>query len=132
MNLHKSVRVASLLLLLFTLSLTSYAQRGRWEHLGQAHVDGKEDHDKIHVKNGGSFTALQLGIKGGAIDFERVVVHFDNGGDMELSIRDRIAEGGKTRVIDLPGNRRKIKSVEFWYARAGWRARPTVNLWGRR
>jgi hypothetical protein len=84
------------------------------------------------VKNGGSFTALQLGIKGGPIEFQRVVVHFENGGDTELQIRDRIADRGKTRAIDLPGNRRRIKSVEFWYAKAGWRSRPYVNLWGRR
>jgi hypothetical protein len=132
MNLNRLIRVSSLMFLLFTMSVGAYAQRGRWDYLGQAHVDGKEDHDKIQVKNGGSFTALQLGIKGGAIEFQRVVVHFENGNDTELQIRDRIADRGKTRVIDLPGNRRRIKSVEFWYARAGWRSRPQVNLWGRR
>jgi len=34
-------------------------------------------------------------------------------------------------VIDLPGNRRVIESVEFWYERGNWAsAKPKVRLWG--
>jgi hypothetical protein len=105
---------------------------GRWEILGQANVDGRVDHDRIVVNNPGSFRALQLGIRNGTIEFQRVVVHFENGEDQELQIRQRITAPGKTRVIDLPGNRRRIQSAEFWYSKADWRSRPLVNLWGLR
>ncbi|MEK6408407.1 MAG: hypothetical protein AABN34_15885 [Acidobacteriota bacterium] len=101
-------------------------------NLGRSYVNGRVDHDRIVVNNRGTFRALQLGVKGGAIEFERVVVHFDRGADHELQIRDNIPDRGKTRVIDLPGDRRRIRSVEFWYAKQNWRSRPYVNLWGRR
>ena len=104
-----------------------------WVHLGQSNVDGRADHDRIAVRTRGRFSAIQLGIKGGAIEFQRVVVHFANGQDQEVEVRDRIDAGGKTRVIDLPGDRRDITSVEFWYGKPNWRSRrATLNLWGRR
>ena len=105
---------------------------GRWENLGRAYVNGRVDHDRIIVNHRGTFRALQLGIKGGTIEFQRVVVHFQNGEDHQLEIRDRIPDGSKTRVIDLPGERRRIRSVEFWYSKEGWRSRPLVNVWGMR
>jgi hypothetical protein len=143
MSFQRSIRAVSLLFVLFSLSIASNAQRGRdddrrgrdnerWEQLGQSHVDGRNDHDRISVNRRESFRALQLGVKGGAVEFQRVVVHFDNGADTELEIRDRIQAGGRTRSIDLPGDRRRIRSVEFWYSKENWRARPYVNLFGRR
>jgi len=79
-----------------------------------------------------TYRALQLGVKGGTIEFQRVVVHFENGADHEVEVRDRITERTRSRVIDLPGDRRRIRSVEFWYSKERWRSRPYVNLWGRR
>ena len=136
MSFQRSIRVCSLLLL-FGLSTVSDAQRGRgnesrWEQLGRSYVDGRRDHDTIPVNNRASFRALQLEVRGGSIEFQRVVVHFDNGADHELEIRDRIPSGGKTRVIDLPGDSRRIRSIEFWYSKDSWRSRPYVNLLGQR
>ena len=132
MSSQKWLRAAGLLVLLFGVSVAVDAQRGRWVSLGMSFVDRGRDHDVIRVNARGAFTALQLGIKGGEIDFERVVVHFENGGQQELEVRDHIRAGGKTRVIDLPGERRRIASVEFWYGKPNWRSRPRVQLWGRR
>jgi hypothetical protein len=62
-----------------------------------------------------------------------VVVHFGNGSSERISIRFVIPAGGQTRVIDLPGERRVIESVEFWYRKADWRSRrPRVRLFGLR
>ena len=143
MNFQRSIRVGSLLFLLFSLSIAAAAQRdrddqrrrgyeGRWELLGRATVNGRMDHDRIFVNNRGAFRQIQLGVRGGAIEFQRAVVHFDNGEDHQLEIRDRIPDKGKTRVIDLPGDRRRIRSVEFWYSKETWRSRPVVNVWGQR
>ena len=136
MSFQRTIRVSSLLLLLFSLSIAADAQgrrgEGRWEQLGRSYVDGRRDQDRIVVNNSASFRALQLEVRGGTIEFQRVVVHFDNGADHELEIRDRIADRGKTRVIDLPGDARRIRSVEFWYSKERWRSRPYVNLLGQR
>jgi len=129
---RKAISAVGLLVLLFGFSVTTNAQPGVWQGLGSANVDGARDHDIIRVNARGAFTALQLGIRRGDIEFQRVVVHFENGGEQELQVRDRIRAGGKTRVIDLNGNRRRIQSVEFWYGKSDWRTRPRVSLWGRR
>jgi hypothetical protein len=137
MNFQRWIRLGSLLLLLFGLNIAADAQgrRGnedRWEQLGRTYVNRQRDHDRVAVTNRASFRALQLEVRGGSIEFQRVVVHFENGADHELEIRDRIPAGGKTRVIDLPGDRRRITSVDFWYSRDRWRSRPYVNLLAQR
>jgi hypothetical protein len=105
--------------------------RGRWAHLGNAHVDGQQDHDNIRVGiQDGRFRAIQLRVSGGAINFERVIVHFGNGSQEELVVRQRIPAGGRTRPIDLPGERRVIQSVELWYSKDSWHRRPRVDLYG--
>jgi hypothetical protein len=119
--------------ILFALAFSAalHAQEGRWDYLGDAHVDGAQDHDSIHVgKHDGRFRAIQLRVSGGAIYFERVVVHFGDHTQEELIIRDKIPSGGSTRAIDLPGDRRVIESVELWYGKDRWEHRPKVSLYG--
>jgi hypothetical protein len=122
--------VAAVLLLVMGLGTAANAQRG-WVFMGQAHVDGASDHDNIKVTDSeGRFRAIQLRVNGGAIEFDRVVVHYGNGSSEVLPIRARIPSHGQTRVIDLPGERRVIHSVELWYSKDNWRKRPTVSLFG--
>jgi hypothetical protein len=129
--LKKTVPSTIGILLVLALSASLYAQEGRWDYLGDAHVDGAQDHDNIHVgKHDGRFRAIQLRVSGGAIYFERVIVHFGDGTQEELVIRDKIPSGGATRAIDLPGERRVIESVELWYGKDKWEHRPKVSLYG--
>jgi hypothetical protein len=133
--LRKHVVMAVGLLLALAFSGSAYAQQygDRWDRLGDAHVDGEQDHDTIHVgRHDGRFRAIQLRVSGGEIFFERVLVHYGNGQTEELVIRDRIPSGGQTRAIDLPGDRRVIESVELWYGKARWEHRPKVTLFGLR
>ena len=138
MKFYKSLYVISLLVLLSGLTLVANAQRRnngreRWEYLGQSNVDGRIDHDKIRVNARGTFRAIQLRVQGGEIEFQRVVVHFENGANSEVEVRDRIPAGGQTRAIDLPGDNRRIDSVEVWYGKGDWeRRKPNLKLYGRR
>src|ERR1041384_5335116 len=135
MNLQRSIYVVGSLLVLFSLSVVAAAQgrrnyEGQWQELGQSNVDGRNDHNRIIVNNNERFRSLALEVRGGTIEFQRVVVHFDNGADHQLDLRYRISNGQRTREIDLPGDRRRIRSVEFWYSKEGWRSRPSVHLFG--
>jgi hypothetical protein len=142
MAIAKSIRVLSSLLLLLSFSVAVDAQRRgrdrdrddeRWERLGQSRVDGRHDHDSIRVNARGGFRAIQLRVQGGDVEFQRVVVHFENGADSEVEVRDRIQAGGTTRAIDLPGDQRRVRYVEIWYSKDNWRSRrPTLLLFGRR
>lgn len=113
------------------LGVSIYAQEGRWLYLGKAHVDGEHDHDEIQVGvRDGRFRAVQLRVSGGTIDFQKVIAHFGNGTQEELVFRERIPSGGRTRPIDLPGERRVIQNVELWYSKESWHRRPKVELFG--
>jgi hypothetical protein len=133
MHTKRVLPVFAVLLLVVGFNQTLNAQKGRWIHLGDKHVDGKSDHDKISIGSSeGRFRQLQIRVREAAVDFQRVVVHFGNGEDEELQFRERINAGGQTRALDLRGYDRVIKSVEFWYEKAHWgERRPTVELYGR-
>jgi len=123
------------MVLLFTLTVSQYAagqRRGRWEYLGEANVDGMVDHDMIRVgRREGSFRAIQIKVERGAVEFQRVIVHYANGAGSPIELRHRIPAGGQSRVIDLPGDRRVITGVEFFYSKGSWGSRrPRVRLFG--
>jgi len=120
-------------LLLLTGSTASLKAQREWIHLGDKHVDGNSDHDKISLGSSeGWFRQLQIRVEDAPVSFKRVVVHFGNGTDEELQFREIINAGGSTRAMDLRGRRRIIKSVEFWYEKViGSTTRPTVRLFGR-
>lgn len=126
---------SAVVLLLFISSIAAgpHGPRGsHWLYLGEANVDGRQDHDNISVSGSrGAFRAIQIRVLKAPIEFDRVVVHYGNGNAEPIEIRSTIPPGGQTRVIDLPGDRRVIQRVEFWYARAHpGSSRPKVRLFG--
>jgi hypothetical protein len=126
----------TLIVLLIGCSLAAVAQPRRERvFLGEAHVDGGVDHDRIVVTGArGEYRAIQFRVENAAIEFDRVVVHFGNGSSERIALRRRIPAGQETRIIDLPGNRRVIESIEFWYARGNWDNphRPKLSAFGYR
>lgn len=105
---------------------------GPWVYLGNAHVDGAADHDKIRCPGHSAYHAIQLRVQGGAIRFDHVVIVYGNHEHQQLYVRNLIPNGGRTRSIDLQGNRRDIDYVELWYEKANWTTRPEVQLYGLR
>lgn len=130
MNRNKMLWLLSMVIAL-GLCMPYLAQAERWVYLGNSHVNGERDHDNIKVgRSDGRFRAIQLRVSGGAIEFQRVVVHYGNGSQEDVAIRDTIPAGGRTRAIDLPGERRTIESVELWYSKGRWSHDPKVTLYG--
>ena len=106
-----------------------------WQLLGQRSVDRRADHDEISVADSDTtFSGVQLRVQGAPVEFEKVTVHFRNGTQQELDMRDRIEAGGQTRTIDLAGQGRedrRITLVEFDYrADVDEDERAAVQLWG--
>jgi len=111
---------------------TSLFGRGQfWDFLGYTQVDAGHDHGRIQiVRRDRLFRTIQLRVSGEAMFFDRVVMHFGNGTSQELIVSERISPGGKDYVIDLPGERRTLESVELWYYKEPWGHNPRVNLYG--
>jgi hypothetical protein len=103
-----------------------------WDKLGERMVDGKADRDVIAVgKADGRFSAIQIKVEQSALELFDVVVTFGDGSTFAPPTRLVFKNGETSRVIDLPGDKRTIKKVEFKYANLPGGGRAQVELWGK-
>ncbi|HXT68940.1 MAG TPA: hypothetical protein VN700_04255 [Vicinamibacterales bacterium] len=128
-------RVVLTIIAVAIVGAVAQAQRGpRWEVLGQRVVTDRADHDTIAVTAAkGTFTAVRFDVTGHAVDFHRVVIHFRNGDDQKVELRNTIRSGSQSRVIDIEGKDRVIRSIDFWYdaKTIGRGGKATVRAMGR-
>jgi hypothetical protein len=104
-----------------------------WEKLGHKEVAHRAERDVIEVgANEGRFDKLRLSVTGNDIELFDLKVHYGNGETQDVSVRETLREGSRTRVIDLPGEARVIKRVDLVYKTEGKRreGRATVHLFG--
>ena len=71
-------------------------RQSQWVVLGTRTVTDKADHDTITVTAAkGTFTAIKLQVRQRPVDFHRVVIHFANGADQKVELRNTIRAGGE-------------------------------------
>jgi len=103
-----------------------------WEKLGERNVDGKVDRDTIAVgRADGRFSAIQIKVEHSALEMFDVVVHFGDGTSFSPPTRLVFRNGETSRVIDLPGDKRVIKKIDFKYGNLPGGGRAQVELWGK-
>ena len=106
---------------------------GDWKKLGERSVDGKLDKDVIQVgDDDGLFTAIQVKVEGSALEMFDIKVVFGNGESFSPNTRLVFSKDTTSRLIDLPGNKRIIKRVEFRYGNLPGGSKARVELWGKR
>lgn len=131
--LRRRTLLAATLVLVCAAS-ASGAQAGRWELLGSRTVTDRADRDTLKVgAEKGNFTAVKFGVQRRAVRFKRVVIHFRNGDDQKVDLPDTIGANGESRVIDIDGRDRVIRSIDFWYdaQSLGRGGQATVRILGR-
>ena len=127
-------KIAAVLMIALMAGIATAADKGgKWESLGQREVDFRNDHDRIDVgRSEGRFSQLQVRVKDAPIEISNMVVTFANDQTFKPSVRHRFAEGSGVRNIDLPGERRTIKSIDFNYKSIDRReGKGTVEVLGR-
>lgn len=104
-----------------------------WEKLGSRLVNYKADHDVISVTvHEGFYTKVKFGIRKAPIHLKNINILFGNGENKNVVFNKRFDPGSFTRVIDLPGNKRIIKSIKLNYKTiASGKARATVVAYGK-
>ena len=142
----KNLAIILALVFAFSSTLTSFATSStvvadfneihnppRWEKLGSRKVNYRLDRDEIYVTaREGRFTKLRLKVEKGGINLHKVVVHYGNGSTQSLNVGQTIPAGSLSKALDLPGNKRIIKKVVFYYDTKKFSGRRgTVDLWGR-
>jgi hypothetical protein len=92
-----------------------------WRFLGHVEAAFSADHDVIYVKGPYDFfRRVKFKVTDAGLNLIRMVVRYDDGGrPEEIDVRQNIPQGGESRVIDLAGGKRKLKSIEFWYDTKG-------------
>jgi hypothetical protein len=131
--MRPSFFLRALLILTVALAPLALVSKVNWDYLGEANVDGGSDHDQIRVgESKGAFRRIQIYVERAAVNFDRVEVHYGNGTHYPVRLAASIPAGGRTREIDLPGDKRWIESVEVWYRRGNWGNgnKPKIRLMG--
>jgi len=124
----------SLLFAIMTIFVAPAQVIGNWEKLGERKVQFKSEKDVIKCSSKKSYTKLKIKVGEAPIEFDEVVVKYENGNSQEIRLRSEIPAGGESRVIDLPGNKRIVNEIIFKYrSKKGHKGgKATVEVWGRR
>jgi hypothetical protein len=108
---------------------------GTWRLLGTVQANHSADHDVIYIKGPYDyFRRIKFKVTDSPLNMFRMVVRYDDGGLPEnIETRMDIPKGGESRIIDLKGGTRKLKSVEFWYDTKGiFNGKADVTLFGQK
>ena len=105
----------------------------RWEILGQREVDFRNDRDQIDVgRSEGRFRQIQVRVKNAPIEVYDMVVTFGNDQTFKPNLRHKFTERSGSCIIDLPGERRTIKRIDFNYKSINRReGKGTVEVFAR-
>ena len=107
-----------------------------WKKLGERTVNGRpnqEDRDTIAVgADDGAFTAVQVKVENSALKMHDMKITFGDGSVQDVATAFIFGPNQLTRVIDLPGNKRIIRKVDFRYSNLPGGGNARVELWGRR
>jgi hypothetical protein len=104
-----------------------------WNRLGERWVQhgAAGDHDVITAAGEGRFRRIMLRVEHSAIELFDVVVTFGDGTTFSPTTRLVFAPGTTTRTIDLPGDARIIRRVDFKFRNLPGGGRAQVELWAR-
>ncbi len=103
----------------------------KWKHLGSRKVDFGMDRDVI--KPGpGAYKAIKMFVRKGDVVVYDIVVTFANGKRYSPKVRLKFAENSRSRDIDLPGKKRRIKKIEFVYKSKKKNGKARVHVLGKK
>jgi hypothetical protein len=120
MNKTRRVLAACLGMTLFSGGVIAGNSNGDWVKLGSVNAGHDADHDRITVAGPyDNFRKLKFKVRNSPLNMHRVLVTYDDGAPEMLDVKENLAAGAETRVIDLHGGKRSIRTIEFWYETKG-------------
>jgi hypothetical protein len=102
-----------------------------WRKLGETRVDGRIDRDIVQVRGRQLFRQLVVNIRGSDLEMYDMVITFRDGSRYQPDLRLVFGEGSRSRIIDLPGDLRAVRSVGFRYGNLSGSGPARVEVWGR-
>jgi hypothetical protein len=103
-----------------------------WTLLGEQTVNGNRDKDKIMVGKGdGSFRQLTVVVLDSDLEMIDMEIKLGKGKSLSPDVRQVFNENTRSRVIDLPGDKRIIKWIEFRYRNLPGGGKARVQVWAK-
>jgi hypothetical protein len=103
---------------------------GSWRKLGERWVDGAHDRDAIGVgARAGSYRRIMIVVEQSPLEMYDLTVNFTDGSRYSPATRHVFGANTRSHVIDLPGTRRTIRSVEFSYGNLPGHGRAHAEVW---
>jgi hypothetical protein len=102
-----------------------------WHKLGDRDVDGRVDKDSITVgAYEGKFSKLTLVVDKSDLELLDFEIVFGNGEKHTPNVKHLFKEGSRTRVLDLPGDERVIRTINLKYKNFAGGGKAHVEVWG--
>jgi hypothetical protein len=115
----------------FALGSAHAWERKGWVKLGEKTVNGRVDRDTIRVgKYEGRFSKLTLSVERSELELLSFVVTFANGERWQPNVQYYFRANSRSRVIDLPGDDRRIQKIDITYRNVPGGGRATLEVWG--
>lgn len=101
-----------------------------WTKLGEHWVNAGADQDTVLAgASQGRYRRVMLKVEHSALEMFDVRITFGDGSTFSPPTRLVFGQGSTSRVIDLPGDARVIRQVQFRYGNLPGGGRAQVELW---
>ncbi len=129
----RKIAAGAVVLGLLVMLLPVQGVAARRVFLGSRLADFKLDHDEILVTSvRGEFSKLFFRVTRNDLEIFRLIVVFGNGQRDDIPVKLIFQEKERSRTIDLPGLRRFIRKIIFYYRTVGplREGKADVRVWG--
>ena len=115
----KTKSIVFMALVTFFLTGSAFTMYTKWVLIGQKEANYGPDRDVLKVTGNDIFKAIKIKVTDAGLDMMDMDIYFENGEKFNVAIRKNFKQGEESRVIDLPGNRRRIDRISFLYDTKG-------------
>ena len=108
------------------------SDKAGWHKIAEKTVGFSRDRDQIAVIGADRFAAIKLKVKKAGIRLNQMELTFESGDAQLVKLEDNIQREGETKVIDIKGSERDLKSIAFTYSTLPntKEKKATVEVWG--
>jgi hypothetical protein len=86
-----------------------------WHKIGEITASFNMQDESIFVLGADEFKSIKLRVTDAPINIESMHIVYEDGGIQDVDLKDELAAGSETRVIELDGSDRDLSKVSFTY-----------------
>jgi hypothetical protein len=94
-------------------------QRGKWVYIATTEVRLSGERDVVNLNSRDLYRGIKFNVTRNPLEVFDLSVIFENGQHQNFPLRNIFQPGTGSRVLDLPGNKRRIRSLVFTYRTRG-------------